>query len=498
QDGIEYFSQYYLRRTLISLCAIKDKIKEPLYNSLLTKVAFQLTIMYRFRKKGGSPLAGTMYVPALMKELNIFNQLSAFITARGNVSISDDSDVIIGTQSSTNLWAIKENSIDYIFTDPPFGSNLMYSELNFLSEMWLKVLTDNGKECIENDTQGKDVNIYKSIISEVFGQYYRVLKYNHWLSVEFSNTSAEVWQSIRSAIKNAGFLIGSVSVVDKKTKTYKAITTRTAVNNDLVISCYKPTRRLEESFNNDKTDPQNIWMFVEEFLDHLPVHYRDEDKTTAIQERSPKILFDRLIAYYVQHGYPVPMSASEFQKGLKERFVERDGMYFTSSQALEYETKKKETTSFVGLALLVGSEAEGIEWLKNRLGKKPMTYQEIQPEWMRDLVDAKKGDTIPELMQILEENFIRDEDGRWHIPDINNQAELEAMRNKRLLKEFDGYVASKRIRDARLEALRAGFKNCYEKNDFATILAVADKIPESLLMEDEVLVMYYDIASARA
>ena len=363
--------------------------------------------------------------------------------------------------------------------------------------MWLKVTTNNNEECIENNTQAKTIFTYQSIISRVFKEYYRVLKHGHWLSVEFSNTSAEVWNSIQNAIKNAGFIIVSVSALDKKKRTYKAVTTTTAVDQDLVITCFKPSLELVSEFSTPYLRDENAWDLIEELLEHLPVHLKTETSTTAVVERSPKILFDRLIAYYVQHGYAVPMNAAEFQNGLRERFVERDGMYFTAEQAIEYEDKKKETTSFVSLALLVGSEAEGIEWLKRKLEKEPLTYSDILPDWMQDLVTPKKGDKLPELMQILEENFLKDDNGYWHIPDINDQAQKEAMKTKRLMKEFAVYVEAKKVKEARLEALRCGFKECYKMKDFATIVAVGNKIPESLLMEDEVLLQYYDIAASR-
>ena len=54
--------------------------------------------------------------------------------------------------------------------------------------------------------------------------------------------------------------------------------------------------------------------FIEELLVHLPVHLSKGESTTAVIERSPKILFDRLISYYVQKGYAIPMDAQEFQK----------------------------------------------------------------------------------------------------------------------------------------------------------------------------------------
>ena len=151
----------------------------------------------------------------------------------------------------------------------------------------------------------------------------------------------------------------------------------------------------------------------------------------------------------------------------------------------------------MGLFILVSSEAEGIEWLKRKLEEGPKTYSEILPDWMQDLVKPKKGDTLPELMQILDENFLKDENGYWRIPDVNKASELDAIRNKRLLKEFEIYIEAKKIKDARLEALRAGFKECYKNKDFATIIAVGNKLPEELLTTDEVLLRFYDIASSR-
>ena len=59
------------------------------------------------------------------------------------------------------------------------------------------------------------------------------------------------------------------------------------------------------------------------------------------------------------------MDAQEFQQGLHERYAERDGMFFTATQAAEYEEKKLKAPSFVPMGIMVSDEANGIEWLKN-------------------------------------------------------------------------------------------------------------------------------------
>lgn len=503
RDGIKYFEQYYTKRTLAVLSKLKSLVPHPIFNSLITKVSFQSTIMYRYCTRGGGPMSGTMYVPALIKEVNVFKQLEAFIKDRAKVAIASNlNNVITSTQSSTTICNLADNSADYIFTDPPFGKNLMYSELNYISEMWLKVKTENKRECVENKTQQKDVYSYQKLIQKVFSEYYRVLKPKKWLSVEFSNTSAAIWNSIQNAITSTGFIIANVSALDKKKDTYKAVTTTTAVKQDLVITCYKPSDELTKKLTLSNSKKDSVWDFLNEHLAHLPVHIERGNTTTTVVERSPKILYDRLISYYVQHGYQIPMDAQEFQAGLRERFIERDGMYFTAPQAAEYEEKRKHTSEFVPMGLIVSDEANGIEWLKLQL-KEPKTYQEISPDWMQAVNGLRKGDVLPELKDILEENFIEDETGHWHVPDLEKQIDLEKLKHKSLMKEFNLYkeMAQKpraRIKEVRVEALREGFKQCFKDKDFATILLLGDKIPQNILTEDEQLLQYYDIAQMRA
>ena len=165
-------------------------------------------------------------------------------------------------------------------------------------------------------------------------EFYRILKPGKWLTMEFSNTSAAVWNSIQNALQGVGFVVVNVAALDKQQGSFKAVTSPTAVKQDLIITCYKPTDDLTEKFLSSANNAQNIWEFTEDLLEHLPVHLKKDNATTAVVERSPKILFDRLIAYYVQHGYQVPIDAADFQNGLKDRFVEWDVIFFTAEKAI--------------------------------------------------------------------------------------------------------------------------------------------------------------------
>ena len=269
----------------------------------------------------------------------------------------------------------------------------------------------------------------------------------------------------------------------------------TAVKQDLAISCYKPTSEILQKIETQSESA--LWEMVEQHLNRCAKYIIKGGQMVFVSDRDPRIIYDRIISLYVKNGYQIPMNAQQFQKELHERYIERDGMYFTAEQALEYEEQKKKTPIGAETSLFVASEREGIEWLRREL-IKPQTYSDLTTKWMSQLQTPKKGDNIPELKQILEENFIKEDNGKWVIPDFENQAHLTEMRNKRLRKQFALFVEqagkARRLTDTNLEALRFGFTECYKEKDFSTIVKVAEKLPEALLMEDEVLLQFYDIA----
>ena len=473
---------------------------------IFTSMLPKLTKMNRYMPQHGSralvgPMANVLYIPPQYVENNPIDQFQYQANKVIKAYAEIRNGAVVQICSATNQ-SIKENSVDYIFTDPPFGSNIMYSELNLIAESWLKIKTNNKEEAISNKSQHKGILEYQDIMTNCLREYFRILKPGHWMTVEFSNTSAAFWNCLQYSIQNAGFVVTAVSDLDKERGGLYAMIGPTAVKQDLAITCYKPSDELTEKFKTSEDLAMNVWDFVEELLCHLPVHLQKDNKTTAVVERSPKILFDRVISYYVQHGYPVPMNAADFQRGLRERFVERDGMFFTAEQSLEYDTKRAQTESYeAAQSMFVGSEAEGIEWLKREL-VEPKTYQDLQPEWMQALVQTKKGDNLPELKQILEENFLKDDEGRWYKPDPEKEADLEKVRARELARNFKAYVElastpKGKIKEARLEALRYGFRECYKEKDFATIVKVAQRLPEALVMEDDVLLQFYDIAINR-
>ena len=114
-----------------------------------------------------------------------------------------------------------------------------------------------------------------------------------------------------------------------------------------------------------------------------------------------------------------------------------------------------------------------------------------------------KGEISIELKTVLEENFIELTGGKWRVPNLNEAKDREALRNKALLREYESYFTelnngkSKKLKEVRVEALHAGFKKSWEKKDFKSIVFVSERIPQNILLEDEQLLMFYDIAKDR-
>ena len=532
--GITHLHHFYTKRNLWILAAFRERCSVSQVLLLFNSQLINISKLNRYRPGISfpyNPLSGTMYIGSQVSEANVFiayrNKLKKLVTAFKHI----EAPSIIATESLTVPFDIQA---DYIFIDPPFGANLNYSELSSLWEEWLKIKTNNEKEAIENSAQSKGLDEYRRLMASCFKEAYLALKPGRWMTVEFSNTKASVWNSIQTALTEAGFIVANVSALDKKQGSFKAVTTPTAVKQDLIISVYKPNGGFAERFLNEVTTEEGVWDFVRTHLKYLPVIKKQGSELVPVPERDPRILFDQMVAFFVRKGYPVPISSQEFQIGLAQRFIERDGMFFLSAQAAEYDRKKMlGGGKQIQLSLFVSDEASAIAWLRNLIRQEPQTFQDINPLFMKEIGGWQKHEKALELSELLEQNFLR-YDGksevpsqihsylssnfkelrnlvkddsalrakakdRWYVPDPNKGGDLDKLRERTLMREFGEYreANQKHLKVFRLEAVRTGFKKAWQERDYGTIIAVARKIPDKILQEDPKILMWYDQAVTR-
>ena len=513
---------------------------------MVEQALWTASVLNRYRPSGFSQvnqfLSGVYYVASQTAECSpwyiLDGKLDRLVKTFGNFKVSAGG-AAINTGTAAHM-PLADGSIDYIFTDPPFGENLPYAELNFLVEAWHGVMTQAKLDAIvdrakENRAAQKSVDDYRRLMADCFKEYFRVLKPGRWMTVVFSNTQAAVWNGLQTAMQEAGFVVANVSALDKQQGSFKAVTTAVAVKQDLVISAYKPNGGLEQRFAERGATPDSAWDFVQTHLKQLPVVKMKGGELEFVAERDPRILFDRMVAWFVRHSAPVPLSSQEFQDGLRSRFPERDGMVFLAEQVTEYDKKRAQTAQAPQMELFVSDERSAIDWAADYLKARPSTYQDIHPEFIKQLgAGWKKHETRPELSALLEANFLRFEgtgevpsqihrylstnyhdlrglekndprliakaQDRWYVPDPNKAQDLEKKREKALLKEFEHYktFTGRKIKESRLEVLRAGFRAAWAGKDYATILAIAHKLPDETLQEDEKLLTLYDMALTRS
>lgn len=500
---------FYTKRNLWVLAALRHYANQS-SGTIKSNILFAIssydfthsTKMSRVIFKAGekpvltSGQSGTLYIPSISVEKNVINGVTDKISAvkKAFLAFERKSKTCLTTQSATDLRNFPENFVDYIFTDPPFGANLMYSELNFLWESWLGVFTNNKSEAIMNSVQRKELSDYRNLMTEAFSEMCRILKPGRWITVEFHNSKASVWNAIQDALMRAGFVVAQVTVLDKQQGSFKQVTSAGAVKNDLVINAYKPragfTQRLiSQAGHGLETD------FVREHLRQLPI--------AANAERSKEMLYSKYLAYYVQHGFQVAYNSEQFYRALSQWGLEERDIYWFADeiQAHEYEQRKVKTFGKKGIVpqavLFVSDERSARQWVWNFLNE-PKTYDEIYTAFVKALQTSE--DEIPELKIMLEESFVRT-NGHWKRPDQLTQAELEQKRLERLLHQFNEYLeaakAGQKLKEVRREAVLAGFTECYRTGRFQDILTLGHKLDKRLLEESQDLFDFVDIAAAK-
>lgn len=504
------------------------------------------SLLNRYRPTGYSQvnqyLTGVYYVASQHAECSpwyiLEGKLGRLVKAFHKTEVTSADGNACTSTGTAAMLPISEDSIDYIFTDPPFGENIYYADLNFLVESWHHAWTNARPEAIVDKAKGKGMPEYQHLMRRCFSEYYRVLKPGRWMTVVFHNSHNAVWNAIMNALGEEGFVIADMRELDKGQRSYRQVTSQ-AMQKDLVISAYKPNGGLEKRFESVGGTEEGVWDFVRTHLRTLPPFMERGDALELLVSRTGQGLWDAAVTFHVAHGVMLPLSAAEFYAGLRVRFPERDSMFFLPDQVTEYDRKRLTKKEILQLEFVPSDERTSVDWIRQQLEKKPQTYQELMPQFLRAIGGGwSKHEKPLELSELLEQNFLRydgigpiptqiwswmqksgtmrermkdkdretadprlqaDAKDRWYVPDPNQAQDLEKLRERTLLKEFEEYRAftGRKLKDFRSEAVRAGFKKAWTERDYQTILDVAGKIPEQILQEDSKLLMWYYQALTR-
>jgi DNA modification methylase len=451
--NIESLSDFYTKRNLWALGRLwrergrlGPRAKSGM-EFLITSAISNTSRMVKYRAdRKASIVTATLYCPSLSIEQNVLgttkHKVKHILTALGVGRREVDCSAIV---NSANELSCPECSIDYIFTDPPFGSNIFYGDCSFLWESWLGEFTDDTKEAVWNksrkpDEGGKTLEDYKRLMSESFQEMYRVLKPNRWATVVFSNSDARVWEAIQDAAQQSGFVIYGGKEFDKIQRSFKGIKgekgQEKVIAKDVLLNLHKPKTPQVRSRELKRIDDVEgfILLQTKEYIQYLAPDAPSNERTVeAITRAVQRRVIEQGCS---MHGFSAGF-VSDVLHSAKRRFslIEMDGSWYPANGVDE---------------LVLNDEQAAILWLTKILSKEPKRLDEIDPLWKQEILKGgyrkKKG-----LQELLTDFFILNSDGTYRVPDDYERRQLKGQEDERKLRECDRYRKGKMEKDPSIE-----------------------------------------------
>lgn len=264
KHGLSETSDFFSTRNLTILAALHEEIADEGDADIADKLMFAFTAVlpraskrYQWSKK--RPLNAsnaTYYIAPVFYEWNVLDlflrKVRAVAKSDGQIRAARDKIKVPGPISanyvigSADELDLADGSVDYVFTDPPFGSNLFYSDMSLFQEAWLGQFTEHEREAVVDrkaSVAGRDFGHYEALLTGALKEIHRVLKPSGWLSLNFSNAKGELWALLQRAIDEASFVVvpERISLLDKGQRSVKGLASgfENVVTADLILSMRK-------------------------------------------------------------------------------------------------------------------------------------------------------------------------------------------------------------------------------------------------------------------
>ena len=266
--GIERVSQLFTRRNLIALSLIYHEILKIIDDDIkqMMLLAFSNTLLHASKLKSETlrPMsANSYYCMGDWIEENVWERFENRVKWRWGVyqgkeetnrlindyfspvesfdGLSSNGTFMELNGPAQKLSGIPDESIDYCFTDPPYGGSIQYFELTYLWRSWLNMSHDfTADEIIVNDFQGKKDDSFENMLTEAFCEIYRVMKPGCWVSVTFNNRNTRIWEALLKACQISGFEMINVVPENPVGHSFVQSWSRKSVKRDLILNFRKP------------------------------------------------------------------------------------------------------------------------------------------------------------------------------------------------------------------------------------------------------------------
>jgi putative DNA methylase len=204
--------------------------------------------------------AGLGYDWALDQTQKCLTELVQMTSHLGRDLFSSSNRVLpeILNSSGSLLSVIRNKSVDVIVMDPPYGANIMYSELSDYFYVWLRrtagrivptlftrALTDGDAEAVANKAKFLEKKgaialanrDYQEKMGGIFSECRRVLKANGIITVMFTHKEAGAWDALTKGLMQGGFIVTASWPVNTEAEGSTHIKKKAAANSTIFLVC---------------------------------------------------------------------------------------------------------------------------------------------------------------------------------------------------------------------------------------------------------------------
>jgi hypothetical protein len=194
------------------------------------------------------------------------------------------------TQFDAKNLKIPSDSIDYVFTDPPYGDAVPYFEQSIIWNSWLKFTPNYSDEIVISDSKTREKGIigFENEIYEAFSEIRRVLKLGGYFSLTYHSLSGFEWRAITNACIKNGFKMVDFSWLVQKSFTPRQINRSKSIKGDVLIT-FRKTSSIRAIV---KSDSETKSLYIERIKGWL---IENPLETNAIFLNIMKMIFEENI-----------------------------------------------------------------------------------------------------------------------------------------------------------------------------------------------------------
>lgn len=439
QKGMKV-SDLFSKRNLIALSIILHEIEEIEDDSIkdLMKFTFSSTLPQASKllvyTKGSGPSwkVRGYWIPKKRWEMNVWrffeNRFRTIFRGKmeSNATVGklfkEGETAWIFTQSATDLSKIPDSSVDYVFTDPPYGDSVPYLELDYMYASWLKFNMEFKDEIIISDSplrKDKNFEMYYKMLARAFREVYRVLKAGKWMTVTFHNTDIQIYNAIIRAVVLAGFDLEKIVYQPPATVSAKAqLAPYGSAKGDYYIR-FRKTKR------------ESLGLAV----------YSEIDK-----QRYERIIVDTVKKLIAERGEAIPYSTIVNSYPIIYEQLKKSGFLFSAPEGIEEILKRNLNEEFVLIDVknekgkVIGQKwwVKGVKFLDrvplserveaitmNILNREiKVSFDDVLRQIYLKFTNALTPDT-QSVKKVLEEYAEKTKDGKWRLKPKIKQRESE-------------------------------------------------------------------------